>query len=76
MNTYFTRSKSAFLNSEPNYNTRLQNRLRKRIEHSLNDNESEYSSHRYFTRSNVSLSCDIRSCFNNEVNSCCNQKSC
>mgnify|MGYP001249248560 FL=1 len=59
MDNHFTRSKQTLIDSVPNYNTRLQSRLRERASSQFNVPEKPFVSHQYFTRSTHHLTHDI-----------------
>lgn len=59
MDNHFTRSKQTLIDSVPNYNTRLQSRLREHASSQFNPPEKAFISHQYFTRSTQHLTHDI-----------------
>lgn len=59
MDNHFTRSKQTLIDSVPNYNTRLQRRLRHHASSQFNVPEKAFVGHQYFTRSTQHLTHDI-----------------
>ena len=66
MDNHFTRSKQALIDSVPNYDTRLQTRLRETVASKFIIPEKNFVTHRYFTRSTHHLTHDISEELKNE----------